>query len=102
MHDDVILNRSAIPEALQKGRCVRRAAHGIRDEIGRQLLPRAAVALDRSRPGDAFAIRRRYQLGDILAALDRHIPDRLEAPPNMALEERSARHIHRESLRIDG
>ena len=30
-HDDVVLNRSPIPQTFQKGRCVGGAAHGVHD-----------------------------------------------------------------------
>ena len=102
VHDDVVLNRSPIPEALQERWRVRTAAHGVHDEVGCQLLFGAAVAVDYSHAGDAIAIRRRRQLGHVLAAEDGHVLNRLQAPPDMALQERPARHIHRDSFGIDG
>ena len=58
MHDDVVLDRSPIPEALQKGRRVGTAARRVHDDIGRQFLFGTAVAVDHPYAGDTIAIRR--------------------------------------------
>jgi len=63
---------------------------------------RAAVAVDHSHAGDALPVRGRRQLGHILAADDRHVFNRLEAPSDMALQEWPARHIQTECFVIEG
>lgn len=77
MHDDVVLDRSAVPEALQKSRRVATSAHRVHDYIRSQLSFGTAVAADHPRSGDAIAIRRRLQLGYFMAAQNRHVPNRV-------------------------
>jgi len=98
----VVLDWSAVPEAFQKSRRVRTAAHRIHDDIRRQLVLRPALVVDHPYAGDAIAVRSRRQLCDVVGGEDRDIGERGYPPTHMRLQERPARHVHRRCVIIDG
>jgi hypothetical protein len=102
VHDDVVLDRSAIPEAVQQSRRVRTAAHRVHHDIGRQLTFGTPVAVDHPHSGDAPTIRCRRQLDHLMAAENRHVAHCPKAPPHTAFQKRSARHVNRQRFRLLG
>lgn len=102
MHDDVLLQRASVTQFLEEGGRVRGAAHGVDHEVGDQFPAVGAVPIGDTNSRHPAAIERRGQSGHVVAVDDRDVVESLQAPPNMAFEERPAGLVHRDALVVVG
>ena len=92
---DLLFGRRAVPDLAQPCRCPRAAAGGVDDEAGGEQLLRAAAGGPDPRAGDPVAGRCRGQAGHLALVHDRDVGQGPDSAPDLALQERPARHVAR-------